>query len=245
MGTLKQVAKKIPFILPVYRTLCNGYTRYQLRSKNVEEIFTGIYENNAWGGKDSVSGTGSDVHQTKIIAKELPNLFDKYNISTILDIPCGDFHWMNKVDLNSVDYIGADIVKELIQKNSEMFAGEHIRFQRLNLIEDNLPKVDLVFCRDCLVHLSFADISLALDNIRKSESEYLLTTTFTGRKDNGDITTGQWRILNLQMPPFDLPKPQKVILEGCSEEGDTYKDKALGLWKIADIKESLTRHCEL
>ena len=77
MGTLKQVAKKIPFILPVYRTLRNGYTRYQLRSKNEEEIFTGIYENNAWGGKDSVSGTGSDVYQTKIIAKELPNLFDK------------------------------------------------------------------------------------------------------------------------------------------------------------------------
>ena len=92
------------------------------------------------------------------------------------------------------------------------------------------------------MNFSFADISLAIDNICKSKSEYLLTTTFTERKNNSDIETGQWRVINLHIPPFNLPKPEKVIFEGCTEgDGTNYKDKALGLWKISDIRESLTK----
>jgi len=148
---------------------------------------------------------------------------------------------MKSVDLNSIDYTGADIVNELIQKNRASYARDGVRFQQLNLTEDKLTKVDLVFCRDCLVHLSFADIALALENICNSQSEYLLTTTFVGRKDNHDIPTGLWRAINLELFPFVLPKPLKVIDEGCTEGDGAYRDKALALWRIAEIRESLTR----
>lgn len=240
MGTLKEIAKKIPVIPFVGRALRDRYVRYQLKSKSTEDTFTDIYRNKGFGGKDSVSGPGSDVHQTKVITIELPTLFKALNISTMLDIPCGDFHWMKSVDLNNIDYTGADIVKELIQKNSAKYARDGVRFQYLNLIKDRLPKVDLIFCRDCLVHFSFADIGLALDNVCNSQSDYFLTTTFTGRKDNHDIVTGQWRAINLELNPFGLPKPLKIIHEGCTENDGAYGDKALGLWRIADIRESLT-----
>jgi hypothetical protein len=46
-----------------------------------------------------------------------------------------------------------------------------------DLTRDPLPKVDLVLCRDCLVHLSFDDIYESLDNLRRSGSMLLLTTT--------------------------------------------------------------------
>jgi len=219
----------------VYRAL------RKLKSKSTEDVFTEIYRSNAWGGKDSVSGTGSDVHQTRIITSGLQSLLIDLNISTTLDIPCGDFHWMKSVDLNGIDYTGADIVKELIQKNREEYARDGVRFQHLNLIKDKLPKVDLVFCRDCLGHFSFADIFLALDNVCNSQSKYFLTTTFTDRKENHDIVTGQWRVLNLELVPFVLHKPFKIINEGCMEGDGAYKDKSLGLWRIADIRESLTR----
>lgn len=57
MGTLREIAKKIPVIPFVYRALRNRYARYQLKSKSTEDVFTEIYRSNAWGGKDSVSGT--------------------------------------------------------------------------------------------------------------------------------------------------------------------------------------------
>lgn len=239
MGILREIAKKIPVIPFAYMSLRDKYTRYQLMSKSTEDVFTEIYRGNVWGGKDSVSGMGSDVHQTRIITRELPILFNTLNISTILDIPCGDFHWMKNIDLKKIDYTGADIVKELIQENSGKYERNNLRFQYLDLIKDKLPKVDLVFSRDCLVHFSFADIFLVLDNLCNSQSKYFLTTTFTDIKDNHDIVTGQWRTLNLEIMPFMLPKPLKLIIEGCTEDNGAYEDKSLGLWKIADIRESL------
>lgn len=234
------MAKKLPVLPFVYKALRNRYARYRLRSKSTEEVFTELYRSNAWGGKCSVSGRGSDVDQTKIIAKELPSLFNDFNASTILDIPCGDFNWMNNVDLNNIDYTGADIVKELIQECVEKYGRDGIRFQYMNLIKDKLPKVDLVFCRDCLVHFSFADIFLALDNVCKSQSVYFLTTTFPDRKDNYDIATGQWRTLNLELAPFMLPKPLRIMVERCTEGDGKFEDKALGLWSISDIRKNLT-----
>lgn len=241
MNIVIKFAKKIPVLPDVYKAVCNAYGRYKLKSKSAEDAFTDIYKGNSWRGKNSVSGTGSDDSQTKVIAGEIPVLLRELHISTILDIPCGDFHWMKSVDLHGADYLGADIVKELIQKNSQNNDRKDVRFQNLDLIKDELPKVDLVFCRDCLVHLSFADIFSTLENVCKSESEYFLTTTFTDRKANHDIATGQWRSLNLELPPFGLPQPIRTINEGCTEEAGAYKDKALGLWKVSDIRECLAK----
>ena len=242
MGKLKEIVKRTPIISPIYKELYRWYYRYQLKSKNTEHVFTAIYRADSWHGKDSVSGPGSEIEQTKVVINELPTLLKKINISKMLDIPCGDFHWMKNVDLSGIDYIGADVVKKIIINNRENYARDGISFQHLNLIEDKLPKVDLVFCRDCLVHFSNANVLLALKNIFDSQSEYLLTTTFIDRKENQDINTGQWRALNLELPPFMLPKPIEIIVEENTESDGAYKDKALGLWRISDIRESLSRH---
>ena len=174
-----------------------------------------------------------------IIIKEIPLLFKDYNISTMLDIPCGDFYWMKEVDLKDIEYIGADIVDEIIKKNNEEYSKSNLHFKKLDLLKDNLPNVDLIFTRDCLVHLSFEDIFNALTNICNSNSKYLLSTTFTERTNNNDIKTGQWRTLNLEVEPFFLPKPIKIINEGCTENEGIYSDKSLGFWKISDIRKSL------
>lgn len=243
MAKLKEIAKKIPVLPSLYRMLSSRYISYRQKSKKIEQVFTDIYKSNTWGGKNSVSGTGSDAYQTRVIVKELPAVFSDLGISTMLDIPCGDFNWMENVNLSDIDYTGADIVNDLIENNVEQYGRDGVRFHKLNLIKDELPKVDLVFSRDCLVHFSFEDVYNALDNLCNSQSEYFLTTTFTGRTENYDIATGKWRTLNLEIAPFVLPQPLKIINEGCTEADGTYTDKALGLWRIADIRECLTMRC--
>ena len=109
----------------------------------------------------------SDSRCTKVI--------DQYGIKTMLDIPCGDWFWMQHVDLSNVRYTGADIVEKIIQQNQQ-YAGENIFFRYLDLLSDELPKNDLVFCRDCLVHFSYEDVGKALENLTRSGSKYLLTT---------------------------------------------------------------------
>ena len=198
-----------------------------------------IYKKNLWKGQDSLSGEGSDAPHVGTISDALPGLFNEFNITTLLDIPCGDFFWMKNVDLTGVEYFGADLVKPLVQENIKKYQKDRVAFQLLDLIKDDLPAANLVLVRDCLVHFSFADIFAALDNIRKSRSDYILTTTFTDRKNNHDILTGQFRPLNLEIAPFMFPKPIKIINEKCTIGDGAFGDKSLGLWKVADISQDL------
>ena len=148
---------------------------------------------------------------------------------------------MKKINLNNIQYIGADIVKEIINNNKKIYEKDNISFQHLNIIKDQLPKVDLLLVRDCLVHFSYDDIFEALNNICDSGSKYLLATTFTNRQNNQNIITGEWRPLNLQLKPFYLTKPIRLINEKCTEDNMSYTDKSLGLWKISDIATCLKK----
>jgi hypothetical protein len=233
MRKFKEISQRIPGALFVY------YLGLKLRS--TEDIFTDIYIGNKWGEKDSVSGPGSVLQQTRIIIDELPAIFVNFNIHSVLDIPCGDFRWMNHVRMKNIDYTGADIVMDLVQNNKKQYEKGNVQFSKLNLIKDKLPRVDLIVCRDCLVHLSFKDIFWALRNVCHSNSTYLLTTTFPGRQHTHDIATGQWRTLNLEAAPFMLPPPLKTINEECTLDDGAFEDKSLGLWRVADIRGSLTK----
>ncbi|MDH3613213.1 MAG: class I SAM-dependent methyltransferase [Gammaproteobacteria bacterium] len=239
MNTIKNVLRRIPGIQALYRALCNAYFEYLVKQARTERIFTYIHKKKLWAAIDSTSGPGSDRHQTRAITEALPQVFRDYNISTMLDIPCGDFCWMNRVDRADVDYLGADIVRDLIRENKQKYEKNDQRFQELNLITDRIPKVDLIFCRDCFVHFSFDDILSALRNICDSQSDLLLTTTFIGRQENFDILTGQWRPLNLAIAPFLLPGPLVVINEQCTEGNGKYEDKSLALWLIEDIRAAM------
>ena len=130
-------------------------------------VFTYSYNSNFWRSKESLSGPGSELIQTQILTKELPLLFKFINISSVLDLPCGDFNWMSKVDLSGISYIGGDIVSDLIDSNNTQFRTHDIVFEKIDLINDRIPVVDLILVRDCLVHLSYNDINKALENIKK------------------------------------------------------------------------------
>ncbi len=200
-----------------------------------KSIFTDIYLNNKWGDRYSLSGTGSNLNQTKIILKEIANIIKKYEIKNILDIPCGDFYWMKEFDFKDLNYIGADIVSELVNENNQKFKRPNINFQTVDLLVDEIPDSDLIFCRDCLVHFSFKDIFKAIKNIKKTNSKYLMTTNFVDRNNNKDIPTGAWRTINLCLPPFNFPKPSLIILENCTEADNQFSDKALFLWELSQI----------
>jgi SAM-dependent methyltransferase len=199
---------------------------------SVEATFTKKFYRHQARNMDSLSGPGSDLAQTAAVRRRLPELLREFNCSSLLDLPCGDFYWMNTLALD-IDYVGGDIVAELIERNQRQFQGARRRFLQLDLQRDELPASDLVLCRDCLVHFSNRDIVLALENIKRSGCRYLLTTTFVDRDRNSDIVTGKWRPLNLQRPPFALPAPIELIDEAHPVQ--RFRDKHLGLWRIDDI----------
>lgn len=208
-----------------------------LERKNLKQRFSQIYRQNIFGGGISRSGEGSDLAQTALIRKAIPELFKTIGAKSVLDAPCGDWHWMRQTDLGVERYIGVDIVEELIDRNRKSFSSDTVQFACKNLVTDALPQVDVIFSRDCLVHLSLADAATILKNFKRSGSTYLLTTTFTDRSVNKDLSGKEsfWRPLNLQQAPFYFPPPLALIKEECTEEHGRFADKSLGLWRLADI----------
>lgn len=234
----KQLVKRVCpdfLFLPAIKARSRWRTG-RLLNAPAANVFTDIYRQRSWGGT-SVSGMGSDPEQTRTLRDELPRLLDAYAIGSLLDVPCGDFNWMKSVDLGDRSYIGGDIVSELIEVNNANYRTGHRQFRVLNLMTDPLPSADLLLCRDCLIHLSFRDVELVFGNVARAGTPYVLTTHYPLITRNTDIVTGDFRAINLQLPPFGLPRPVTVIPEDRFPEQKDNPNfiRELGLWRGQDF----------
>lgn len=211
--------------------------RSQFAGLDLAERFVRIHELNLWGAATSLSGVGSEPDSTGLLRDALPELLDSLKVETLLDAPCGDFGWLQEVDLGVRKYIGVDIVSTIIHELKAQFAAvaPSRQFYVANIVDDPLPRSDAILCRDCLVHLSFSNIERTVRNFHASGARWLLTTTFTELDDNRDIEDGDWRPINFERAPFSWPPPHLVLNEQCDEIGGAYRDKSLGIWRMSEL----------
>ena len=184
----------------------------------------------------SLSGPGSTVERTEAIRETLPKLLKELDCQVFIDAPCGDLKWMQHVELPVERYIGVDVIGELIESNQKQFANEQRSFLHLDLVQQALPKADLVLNRDMLIHLSFEDIAKFVALLKQSGCRYLLTSHFPDQTDNSDIRTGDWRPVNLEIAPFHFPAPSQILDERYTQNKQ-HSDKCLALWEIAKLPD--------
>lgn len=174
-----------------------------------------------WAGNESVNGPGSTMELTKAVRAELPRIFSQYGIKTMLDVPCGDWAWFQHVDLSGVNYMGWDVVPELIESNQQ-YERQNVRFVCVNaLTVDRFPKVDLILMRDFLFHLTTIPVERMIDIAAASGSRYLLATHNPGAANiTRDMGYGDSGIagycalaLDLEKPPFMLEPALENIVE--------------------------------
>lgn len=219
-----------PWSAPLYRRLRDVQRALYIRSAGMGVIFSDIYRKNLWGDAESVSGRGSTLARTETIRRALPALLASVGARSLLDAPCGDFNWMRYVELDGIEYTGADVVPELIERNRQAYGAGGRTFVVADVTKDRLPRADVVLCRDCFIHLSFRDINAAVANFKRSGSGFLLATTHTSVAENEDMQTGGWRSVNLQSPPFNFPQPRQLIVE------DAELGKCLGMWSLEELE---------
>jgi hypothetical protein len=200
------------------------------------ETFDWIYRTNKWDG-ESPSGKGSGLERTYRIRQRLPELLESLEVKSIVDVPCGDHGWMSTLDLSPYDYVGIDIVASLIEENRKKYPMH--RFEVIDACEGPIPDGDLLICRDFLVHLSFADIEKALDNLLAVRGRFIMCTTFPGITKNVDIVTGKHRRLNMRLTPFEWPEPLFELEEGT--ETEHLRGKYQSVWRIQDLAEQRAR----
>ncbi|MGY8706762.1 class I SAM-dependent methyltransferase [Bradyrhizobium sp. 18BD] len=196
------------------------------------EVFGEIYRRNIWGYKETASGGGSTLHNTQRVRESLPELLGELGIDTLLDLPCGDLHWLSKIDLPVSRYIGGDIVPELIERTREKYGRPDRSFISIDICNDPLPQADMLLCRDCFIHLSEDMIFRAIDNILRSNIKYLLTTTCPGGF-NRAISTGDFFTIDLCAPPYNFPAPIRVLEDWVPP----FDRRQLALWEVETLRK--------
>ena len=197
-----------------------------------EQIFHNIiYKVGGALWKDHTCGTGSLLANTVSVRENLPKIINQYAINSILDAPCGDYSWMSYVVFPaSLSYIGGDIVSQMIDENKEKHPS--VEFIHIDIVNNELPKVDLLFTRDLLIHLSNSDIEKTICNILKSKTKYWLVGTYDLIKNN-DINTGHHRPVDLQKDPFNFPIP---IYSFDDSVGNV--KRSMSLWDLEGLRSN-------
>ena len=191
-------------------------------------VFDTIYKENLWKSQESRSGRGAELCNTESVRANLRNALEYIGASTILDASCGDFNWMKEIDLGDIQYMGCDIVQELIDQNIAKYTNEKRKFFQADITRDKLPHVDLILCRCTLYHLSFRNIRRAINNLKRS-GDFLLLTNMPRVTENIDIEDGNYRKLNLEIDPICLPAPITFFMDAPST------NEILALYRSKDI----------
>jgi hypothetical protein len=232
MSSLSKLLRKTPLWRP--------YVKYlKKHSADSGDAFTARYEyevTRPGGRQETVCGAGSTMAQTRVARETVARVVREHGVKTLLDAPCGDMNWMKHVPLDGVRYIGGDVVEKMVDENRATLGGLTAgggsrEFMVLDIIKNVPPKADLILCRDFLVHMVEADVKRALANFSASGSTYLLATTFPATTANVDLKfPGEWRPINLQIAPFNLPQPVMIVDEECPDANG--RSKSLALWKL-------------
>ena len=121
---------------------------------------------------------------TKNIRAHLPKIIEEFNISGLLDAPCGDFNWMQHAlkQVDGVTYTEGDVVNHFVKKTNKERATDNISFVDIDITKDILPDADLILVPDCLIHLSYSDNLLFLSNLARSNIKYIKDKRFKQSK---------------------------------------------------------------
>lgn len=214
-----------------------------VRNWHRRRVFRDIYKHGLWGSsKDSpyYSGIGSRgvaaSSYSENIAFRLNSLAAELDRPiTVVDLGCGDFEVGRELltRVPALNYVGCDIVPELISHLSERNTNHCVQFKILDIVSEELPAGDVCLIRQVLQHLSNADIKCVLSKLGKYKKTFI-TEGYpvvpeglvnpdkpVGFDVRFDWRTGRGRGVELDKEPFDVPtreicrvfaSPQEVIV---------------------------------
>ena len=188
-----------------------------------KKIFNTIYSSNFWrdykdpSNVESKSGFGSDLPKIEEFIKSYRTFIIENKISSILDIGCGDFIYMNEIlkDLSDIKYTGVDIVPSIIDSNNNKFGNNNFQFKVMDAVEETIDgDFDLIMSRFVMIHLDNSDNKKFLDNIKKAGSKFIALTSAPSLEKNYDLKkTGKYRDVNLEIEPYNLKVKVKSITD--------------------------------
>lgn len=193
----------------------------------LDKVFSDIYAKGVWG---QGSGAGSDPANVDEYVRFLQDFIRTRGIRSIVDCGCGDWQLMRHIDLAGVDYLGIDLVPDVVARNQSEFGRPGIRFELGNFSEMDLLSADLVLCKDVLQHLPNKNVFRFLAGLDRFK--YALLTNDLGRNTDRDATlaASSWHFapIDLTAAPFNLRAREVCRTMGIKSTLLMTRDDGLG-----------------
>jgi ubiquinone/menaquinone biosynthesis C-methylase UbiE len=163
---------------------------------------------------------------TKASLQVLKDAIIKYEVKSMIDVPCGDVNWIFDSLLTDTlpVYVGLDVTSTVIEVNRERFSHhKNKQFHFWDATECDLPRiqngtsldlqpVDLIHVRDVIQHLTLEQGMKYFCRVFKSGARVLVTTSHQeggGQTVNRNVQEGSYYNCNLFLEPFSFPESQK------------------------------------
>lgn len=187
--------------------------------------FADIYAEKRWHATIG-SGPGSDPDRVAEYVRILNRVIREHGVRTVADLGCGDWSFSSQVDWSGVEYVGVEVVPEVVEGLNRRHARPGVRFVAADLTRDPLPHADLALVKDVLQHWPNRSV---VDFLPRLNAYPLVLVTNDSRllrrrwwhpfwfRDaipaNVDTTVGGYRPLRLRERPFGV----------SAEEADTFE----------------------
>ena len=173
-------------------------------TESAQDIFARIYKLDSWA---LGSGPGSLPVANRPLTRLFESFIQENSVRSIVDFGCGDWQYMSEVDLHGADYVGFDVVDDLLGRNKLLYSRPNVRFEHSPSDSDDLPPADLLLIKDVLIHLPNAFISRLMACAMYKYKFILAVNNRTGNAShyNVEIQPGEFRPVDLSRPPFSLP----------------------------------------
>lgn len=169
------------------------------------DVFSDVYERDLWNGG---SGPGSAPENSEVYRRFLQEFLDGFDYPVkVVDLGCGDWRIGELMDWLGVDYVGVDVVPEVVEANRRRDTPDNVSFVCLDALVDDLPEGDVLVVKDVLQHWPNADVLRLLDAAEERFTFTVVTNDVSSKshpaKVNSDIALGDWRPVDIERAPFD------------------------------------------
>ena len=170
-----------------------------LRPASMWRAFSTIYRRDFW---TQGSGPGSTLENTAVYRAVLSRILNEHpDCQRVVDLGCGDWQFSQAMDWSSVDYVGVDVVRSVIEDNRRKY-GSRAEFKCLDVVRGDLPKGDFVILKDILQHWPLKTIQDFLPRLKQYKWALITNSGYKASTLNTDCVLSGYRPLDLRQQPF-------------------------------------------
>ena len=128
-----------------------------------------VYDLNLWGANKTKFYSGEGSHHSNYVEPYITvisSFLSSFSIPPVVcDLGCGDFNIGRQLVKYSSNYIGVDIVNDLILQNKKIFTQKKLEFRCLDIANDPIPAGDCAIIRQVFQHLSNDEVQQILNKL--------------------------------------------------------------------------------